>query len=253
MDKMINRILTSLLVFMIMIDFCWGQAALPPQIRLRQTMDAMTDAGGLTKSDILYGIDAEPGRLLGDYYLDSKWNPAAILMYGSSKMIEGHYAKYDIEGGALELMVNNQIKMIPIRRIESFVWFDSLTQTPHAFVNAKGYMEKGVEMSGLLEVVEDGQIPLMKRTTIYIKQPSYVPAFDVGKKDIEIKKRDAFYYAKGKELTAIKKKKDLFLIFGDKMADMESYAETNHLKVKDESDLARLFEYYNSQFPDAVE
>jgi len=73
-----------------------AQNTLPDQIRIRQTLDGLSDLGGLSQNDMLYGIDIEPGRLLGDYYLDSKWNKASLLLYESDRMIDGYYVKYDI-------------------------------------------------------------------------------------------------------------------------------------------------------------
>ncbi|HEY5690883.1 MAG TPA: hypothetical protein VIS49_05445, partial [Cyclobacteriaceae bacterium] len=51
-----------------------GQGALPAQIRLRETMEGMSDPKGISQGEILYGTEIQPGRILGDYYLDSKWN-----------------------------------------------------------------------------------------------------------------------------------------------------------------------------------
>lgn len=237
-------------VFMMISYYSWSQNALPAQIRIRQTLDGMSDLGGVSQSDLLYGVDILPGRILGDYYLDSKWNKASLLMYGSDKVIEGHYVKYDIEGNALEVKVDKAIKLILVNRIESLVWYDSLTQIPRAFVNAKGYTEKGVPLTGFLEILEDGQFPLAKRTTIWIKQPDYVVAFDVGSKDTKINKRETFYIAKNNELFEIKKKKDLLSYFGDKALAMDEFMKVNDLSIKQERGLRSIMAHYNAQFSD---
>lgn len=232
--------------FVLLPDFSWGQNALPPQIRIRQTMDGLSAAGGISRSDLFYGIDTDPGRVLGDYYLDPKWNPSSILMYGSEKIIEGYPVKYDIEGNAIEVMVGKQIKLIKVNQIESLIWYDSITLVPRAFVNAKDYTENGFELSGLLEVLVDGDIPLIKRTTIWIKRPDYVAAFDVGNKDTQINKREMFYYARSKELFEIKKKKQLIALFGDKGDEVNRYIKVNQLNIKEQRGLANAFLYYNS-------
>lgn len=211
-------------------------------------MDGMADMGGMTRSDVLYGIPVPPGRVIGDNYMDLKWNPASLLIYGSEKVIDGYHVRYDIKSEALEIKVDNGIKMLMVNRIESLIWYDSLTSTPRAFVNGKGYTEDGVQMSGLLEVVQDGKVPLIKKTTLWVKRPDYIPAFDVGNRDEKIYKRENFYYAKGKEVFEIKRKKDLLAIFGDKSNDVEEFIKINRLNVKEEYGLQNVFEYYNSQF-----
>ncbi|MEQ8364118.1 MAG: hypothetical protein RH948_14695 [Cyclobacteriaceae bacterium] len=232
--------------FVLLPDFSWGQHALPPQIRIRQTMDGLSAAGGISRSDLLYGIDTDPGRVLGDYYLDTKWNPSSILMYGSEKIVEGYPVKYDIEGNAIEVLVGKQVKLVKVSQVESLVWYDSVTMIPRAFVNAKEYSEGGLELSGLLEVLVDGNIPLIKRTTIWIKQPDYVVAFDVGNKDTQINKREMFYYAKGKEIFEINKKKQLIELFGDKGNEINRYIKVNQLNTKEQRGLEYTFLYYNS-------
>ncbi|MEQ9413285.1 MAG: carboxypeptidase-like regulatory domain-containing protein, partial [Cyclobacteriaceae bacterium] len=180
------------------------------------------------------------------YYLDTKWNPSSILMYGSEKIVEGYPVKYDIEGNAIEVLVGKQVKLVKVSQVESLVWYDSVTMIPRAFVNAKEYSEGGLELSGLLEVLVDGNIPLIKRTTIWIKQPDYVVAFDVGNKDTQINKREMFYYAKGKEIFEINKKKQLIELFGDKGNEVNRYIKVNQLNTKEQRGLEYTFLYYNS-------
>lgn len=245
MKKLLNIFLLSG-VFSVACFSSMAQSALPAQIRLRETMDGLSDPAGMTRGEVLYGVPIEPGRLLGDYYLDSKWNMGSLLVYGTDRVIDGYYMKYDIEGNSVELKVDDQIKLLSVRKIESIIWRDSITNSSRAFVNSKEYTLDGGALAGLLEVLEDGAIPLVKRTTIWIKRPDYVPAFDVGNKDTQINKRDNFYLAKNKKLTEIKKKKDLLLAFGDKSVEMEKYIKVNKLNLKDERGLRVLFHHYNS-------
>lgn len=232
--------------FVFLADCALAQNALPPQIRIRQTMDGLSAPGGLSRSDLLYGVIIDQGRILGDYYLDPKWNPASILMFDSEKVIEGYPVKYDVEGDAIEVLVGKQIKLIKGSLVESMVWYDSITGLPRAFVNAKGYTENGKGLSGLLEVLVDGNIPLIKKTTIWVKRPDYVVAFDVGSKDTKINKRETFYYAKGKELYGIKSKKQLISLFGDKGEEIGSFIKVNHLNIKEQRALEHIFAHYNS-------
>lgn len=240
------RVVLICVSFVLLSDLCLGQNVLPPQIRIRQTMDGLSSAGGLSRSDVLYGVDVDQGRVLGDYYLDTKWNPASILMVGSEKIIEGYPVKYDIEGDAIEVMVGKQIKLIKVSQVESMIWYDSITNVPLAFINAKGFSENNVALSGLLEVLVDGDIPLIRKTTIWVKRPNYVPAFDVGSKDTKINKREAFYYAKGKTLFEIRKKKQLIALFGDKGVEMGEFIKVNHLNIKEQRGLSNIFLHYNS-------
>lgn len=229
-----------------------AQNTLPPQIRIRETMDGIADPAGVTRGEILYGVQVQPGRILGDYYLDTKWNKGSLLIYGNEKVIDGYYIKYDIEGNALEVKVDELTKLISVNKIESVIWYDSLTQVPRAFVNAKEYTENGNQVTGLLEILEDGKIPLAKKTTIWIKRPDYVVAFDVGSQDTKIYKRETIYFLQEKELKEVKKKKDLLAAFGEKSNEMEKYIKVNKLNIREERGLRMAIRHYNSMFNQEV-
>ncbi|MEQ8425614.1 MAG: hypothetical protein RIA63_12945 [Cyclobacteriaceae bacterium] len=217
-------------------------------MRVRLTTDALSNIGTLGNSGALYGVDSPPGRVKGDYYLDSRWNKGAILAYEVDKVIEGYLVKYDINGNSIEIKASKIHRLISVDRVQSIVWYDSLTSAPHAFVNAKEFKENGVPLTGLIEVVSDGKIPLMKRTTLYVKKPNYVVAMDVGSKDTEIMKLEKFYYAKGKDLFEVKKKKDLLVLFGDKGPEMDEFIKRNAINLRQEAGLKILFSHYNAQF-----
>ncbi|MGE0772418.1 MAG: hypothetical protein AB7K37_11950 [Cyclobacteriaceae bacterium] len=233
----------------LLLAFCElaAQQALPEQIRIRQTMDGMADFNGVTRSDILYGIPVPEGTVQGDYYLDTKWNTGSLLIEGADKVIDGYQMKYDIKSQALEIKVSNGIKLLMANRVESLIWYDSLTNLPRAFVNASKYTEDGVKLSGLLEVLSDGKIPLLKLTYIWVKRPDYIPAFDVGSRDEKIYKKDRFYRANGFEVFEIKKKKDLPGIFGEAWPRIEEFIKVNNLNIKEEYGLAKVFDFYNKK------
>lgn len=249
--KDLVRFFLLIQVFGLASAVCKAQNALPPQITIRQTLEGISDPGGITRGEVLYGVESQPGRLLGDYYLDPKWNKGSIMIYGSDKILDGYFVKYDIEGNSLEVLVGNIIKLISINRIQSLIWHDSLTSVPRAFVNGKNYSENGVPLTGLIEVLEDGQIPLVKRTFIWIKQPDYVIAFDVGSKDAKIYKREHLYYLDGNQLIPIKNKKTLLIAFKESGEEMERYIKLNKLNIKDERGLRALFKHYNAAITEA--
>lgn len=226
----------------------YGQWAIPPVMRAENTLDRLSDKDGLGQGDLLYGLPIPPGSVIGDTYLDTKWNGATVLLYETDKVIEGYFVKYDIKGLSLELKAKNGIKLLDIKKVKSMVWLDSVTNMPRYFVNAKEYKEEGTPLTGLLEVVVDGQMPLFKKTYLWEKEPNYVVAFDVGSRDKKIYKKDAFYYGKGAEVVKVTNKKNLIVAFGDMGPEMESFIKINKLEVSKASGLQKIFEFYNGKF-----
>ena len=223
----------------------FAQWAIPTQLRAENTLDRLSDKGGLSNSDILYGIPLPPGSVVGDVYFDKKWNSATILLYQTETMIEGYPVKYDIKGDVLEIKSSAGIKVLDVRKVKNMVWIDSLTQKPHYFANGAEFKVEGVPVNGLLEVLVDGKTPLMKRDQIYVKDPTYNVAMGAGSRDTKIYHKFTYYYSKGSELIKVKGKKDVLAITNNTAA-VEEYIKQNKLNVSKESGLIKVFEYINT-------
>jgi len=247
-DRKTRIVATFIIAICLGSSSLFGQWAIPPVLRAENTLDRLSTKDGLSQGDLLYGLPIPPGTIIGDTYLDKKWNRATILLYESDKVIEGYFVKYDIKGLSVELKAKNGIKLLDIRKVKSMIWLDSLSNLPQYFVNAKEYNEEGTPLTGLLEVVVDGQMPLFKKTYLWEKEPTYVVAFDVGSRDKKIYKKDSFYFGKGSDVTKITNKKNLIVAFGDMGPEMEGFIKTNKLDVSKATGVQKIFEYYNGKF-----
>jgi hypothetical protein len=224
-----------------------AQTAIPNRIRAENTIDRLSDKGGLSSSDLLYGIPIPVGDIIGDNYLDKKWNKSTVILYESEKLLEGYWIKYDIKNGVIEFKTKGGIKIIGESKIKNIIWIDSLTSQPHYFVNGGEYKIDGVPSSGLYEVMVDGEFPLLKKSEIHVIKPTYIPAFDVGTRDTKISLKDIFLYAKEGELTKIKNKADVVSASGSRAAEMESFIKVNKLNVNKPLGLVRAFEFINKK------
>jgi len=224
----------------------FGQWAITKQMRAENTLDRLSDKGGLSNSDILYGIPGDPGSVIGDTYLNKNWNKSTILLYQSETMLEGYPIKYDIKNNLIEIKSASGTKILDIRKIKNIVWIDSVTSVTHYFVNGNEYKIDGVPVSGLLEVVADGSVPLLKKTGVYVKQPTYNAALDVGTKDVKIYQKEEIYYATEGQLTRIKNKKDVLAAAGSRYKEVESFIKKNSINLNKENELRRIFDFLNA-------
>lgn len=225
----------------------FGQWAITKQMRAENTLDRLSDKGGLSNSDQLYGIPWEPGGVIGDTYLNKNWNKSTILLYQSETMIEGYPVKYDIKTNLVEIKSPSGIKILDVRKIKNLVWIDSLTSFTHYFVNGNEYKSEGTPVTGLLEVMADGQIPLLKKTGIYVKQPTYNAALDVGSKDVKIYQKEEIFYSKDGQLKRVKNKKDVLAAAGDRFKEVESFIKQNSINVNKETELIKVFDFLNAE------
>jgi hypothetical protein len=115
------------------------------------------------------------------------------------------------------------------------------------------FKDEGVPILGFFEVLVEGELPLMRRTLAVFKESNYNTALMVGNRNDQIIKRNVYYFLRGKNLYLVpKKRKDLFLIFGNKASLVESFVEENEINLKSPSSIFQVFTYFNSQFPGFV-
>lgn len=219
--------------------------AIPPVIRAQNTLDDIS-RGGVGPNTFLYGLPVQPGSLVGDFYLDNKWNKSRVLLYAGDKLLEGVLSRFDLKNQHLEIKVDNAIKILEINRIKSLVWFDSETNQPSYYVNAQDYIFHETKLTGLLEVVVDGRLPLLKFTVITIKKADYNVALDVGSKDDKVLHKEILFFSLENNLHEIKSKKSLATVFKDSQSKVEEFVRINKLSFSKEKDIKRIFEFYNS-------
>ncbi len=204
------------------------------------------ETGTLMGGNNIFAPAPRPGVTIGSNYLDAKWNIATITLFQSNKILEGYPVKYDLKENRLEVKTLKKIELVETKKIKTLVWKDSITQSPKTFVNGSEYTENGAPLTGLLEVLTDGKARLLKRNSIFVKNPDFVPELGIGNRDTKISTEVTFYYASGSEVTKIANRKSLLHCFGDESADVKKFMKANNLSVNSEHDITRVFEYYNS-------
>lgn len=240
--------LSLVLLMTSIVSGAYAQWAIPPYMRAQNTLTRLSEPiRGMSSADLLYGIPMEPGIVIGDNYLDKKWNTATILLYQSETMIEGYPVKYDVKNDLLEIQSRSGIKVLEGKKIKNLVWVDSITTQPHYFVNGGEYRYENSKLLGLLEVIVDGQIPLLKRSELNTKKPNYNAALDVGTRDTKIYFKDVFLYARGKELFIVKNKEDVLKAAGDRSAEVEAFIKENKLNTNKQPGLKQVFEFLNKK------
>jgi hypothetical protein len=226
-----------------------AQTVVPPNIRATNTIDAFLDHDRMGMNEVLYGIPIPPGKVIGDTYLDTNWKMGTILLYDKDKMIERILVRYDIHANEIDVKAANGIKAIPGAKVKSFVWIDSIGRTPDYYVNAKDFKVDGTPFMGFFQVLCEGALPLMMKTSLVVKKSDYNVSLDIGSKDDKILKKEDFYCLKdGNAIEVPSSKKKLLPLFQDKAYQVEDFIKDNGLSVSKKSDLVQIFNYYNSLY-----
>jgi hypothetical protein len=241
-----SNVIMAALAALLLSGSSYGQYAIPPQTRSQIAMDQLSRGATNNLGNVVYGLPAPPGVVVGDVYLDPVWNLGNVLLE-SGALLERYNVRYDLKAQTLEIQTSMVVKLLDYKLLRTVVWRDN-TGT-RLFVNASAYKLEGSPLVGILEVLSDGNKPLLRRTTMHVKQPDYVPALDVGSRDATIYKKSAVYYNNGGELIEVKGKKGILSALSDKGTEVEEYIKTNKLGTRSDFEIARIFDYYNSLFP----
>jgi hypothetical protein len=236
---------------LLVLPFAGFGQAIPSNVRSQFAVDQLSRTSFNRVDNAIVGIPVPAGRVVGDTYIDSKWNMGTVMVASKNTLIEGYPMKYDAKGKVLEIKTSNGVRLLEVKNVGHMMWLDSITQQPRYFVNAARYNENNVPLVGLLEVVVDGNRSLFKRTMLETKQPTYNVALDVGSRDTEILKKHAYYYNNGSDLILIKTKKKFLEGLGDQRSDVAAFMKEKDLDVKSQDELAQIFEFYNSKLPAA--
>ncbi|MDN3204521.1 carboxypeptidase-like regulatory domain-containing protein [Algoriphagus sediminis] len=242
-------------VYLIKIGAEGTGAAIQKTIRTNSAARLLMERPNFIGGNMVYGIPPEPKKLVGDAYIDKKWNNATILLYRDQELLEGFRARYNVISNMFELMEpeNNLVSIMPGLRIQNIVWLDSTYKVPRYFVNGMDFKEDGAPISGFFEVLVDGELPLMRRTKVILKESNYNQALMVGERNDQLLKRNVYYYLKEKDVIEVpKKRKKFYELFGEDAEMMEEFVNNNSLSHREPNDLFEIFTFYNSQFPGFV-
>lgn len=240
---------TTLIIACLFLAFgAVGQYAIAPEIRSQVAVRELSQGMAGNPANIVYGFAAPPGRVVGDVYIDTEWHLGNILLE-SGTLLENYRVRYDLMSQTLEIQTTSAVRLLDFKLIKTLVWRDDITT--RYFISGSAFSLDGSNVVGLIEVLSDGKKPLFRHTKMYMRQPDYVPAFDVGSRDAKIYKKSKLYVADGNELQEVKGKKDIIQVLGDKKSEMETFIETNDLRTKTDFEVARIFDYYNSLFEDS--
>ena len=203
----------------------------------------------VTPGDVLFPISSnEKSAIIGDVYLDPRWSVSSLLLYENDHLVDNYLVRFDIKNNEFEFRLQNGVKVLDGAKVKNIVWIDSLTKVTRVMNNGREYPATDVPMLGFFEVLQDGEIQLLKKAYIELVHPNFSPALNVGSKDTKILKKFEYYYSINKKLFKIKKKSSLVAIQEhNSSVEIESLLRKEKINLNDETDLMKLFTILNEK------
>ena len=169
------------------------------------------------------------------------------MLYEKEKLIEGFPMRYDIHLDELEFKGKSGIKVLAGSKVKSFVWADSITRTHAYFINGKSFRnEDDVPFAGFFEVLEEGSVPLLKKTYISVRKADYNVAMNVGSRDDKILKKNKYYVLKENRLVELPASRKKFVNIFNNNPRLDEFIRQNGLSVTNEHDLKLIVSHHNS-------
>jgi hypothetical protein len=239
----IKLIIPMVVAFIATMTISIAQSALPNQLQAANAMERM--GSGIGKGDLIFGIPLPPGKTIADFYLTKHWNVSSILLYGAEKPAEGYRVKYDAKNERIEIGTQNVIRVLDCNQIKKLIAIDSVTGIATHFINAKEFDQSVIKLTGLVELLVEGKIQLLKKTILSVRKPDYNPALAIGNRDEKIDRHESFYAAVDGKLIKIKNNKDLLSVCDKNKDAFSKFSRANRLSARREADLKKMVEFMN--------
>lgn len=200
-----------------------------------------------SQSGIVPGIAAPPPEVLGDVYLHPDYRITTFQLYSNDKLVEGFPSRFDIRSNEFDLITQQGIRALRGDQVKSIVWVDSISKQPQYMVNGKEFLnEANIPYTGFFQIITEGNMMLLKKTELQVKDPDFHPALNVGSRDVRINKKSFLYYTDGKQALLWPGKKQGLKLFTSKADEINKFIKVNELDLGKEGHVSALINYYNS-------
>ena len=206
----------------------------------------------IPQTGVLFGVAGEPGKLLGNNYLDSTFQAGAIKFYGKisggSDSLTGVPIRLDLAKHEIDVRVApGDIRAI---RAASVRYFDrnDLAGSVSRFINVREFRGDADNLAGFFEQVTGGKIALLQYHYLFLRRANYNAALNVGTKDDQLVKKSDWYMAgtNRKAQQFISSRKALLDLMTDKQPQVEAFLKEKRPDLKSRAGLAQVFDFYNT-------
>ena len=175
-------------------------------------------------------------------HIDENWNNLVFSIVGTERLFKLP-GRIDLLNDRIELKDAGTIKSIQGQLLGN-VLMESPGQRSRYFVRNASFKNGADIPTGFYEVMNEGEINVLKFFGYLVLEPSYNPALDVGNRGSEIREMTELYLMRNDHVKILpKRKKDIFEILGNLS---ENIAKSRSLNPKDELGLIAIVEELNN-------
>jgi hypothetical protein len=179
-------------------------------------------------------------EIRGTPFLSDKWT-SGLVITPKGKYVD---LKLKLDAYSNILYLNKDDELYEFADvIRSFVLMPNISDSNSYMYFLKGLSGSDIRKDQYVQVLSDGSFALYKVPMIFVSEVNEINNGVVK----TFRKVDKYYVLVDNILQPMRlTKNDLLGQFANKSAKVEAYATTNNLSYKKESDVIKLFHYYNS-------
>jgi hypothetical protein len=153
----------------------------------------------IPQTGVLFGLAGEPGKLVGDNYLDTTFQAGFIKFYGKISRNSDSLAGIPIRLDLAKQELDVRVAAGDIRAVRAMAvrYFDrnNLTGSVSHFINVREFRGDADKLSGFFEQLTVGKMPLLQYHYLFLRRANYNAALNIGTKDDELVKKNDWYIA----------------------------------------------------------
>lgn len=154
--------------------------------------------GGMVPNNLNINKVVYNKTVTGSFYLNSEWTETDIYLVMDSMILKGLKTRIDLRNNLLEVKFDDEIKVLPSFRIQSFLYTKSQT----VFFTGNGLK---INENGFYKVLVDNDKSLLCRYDTKILKSNYNVQMAVGDKDDKIVKDKKYFLFSNNKLIRLKK------------------------------------------------
>lgn len=216
----------------------------------QQSMVGGNTAKGMDMNTIPYGFISAFGSkekiTTGSKYLFKDWKTATIQL--NETEIKNCPVNIDLKNALVEINTDKGIRTLPANRIKKMmVGYENIDQ--QIFANTKDYNGHQAQINGLVEVLLNKEVSLLKYYYSYVKEGSYNAQLDMGNNETKYLVKHKYYlFNKGVLVQVPSNKKKFLAGFPEQtQSELKKFLTVEHISLKDERDLIRLSNFLDTQ------
>nr|WP_294944440.1 hypothetical protein [uncultured Mucilaginibacter sp.] len=202
------------------------------------------------RAQFRYYTDSRPVRYIdytnveGTPYLYPDWVPGSVKLTDGTTNDAPIELKYNLVSDEVSFKDKAGQELVFVKPVAEFT-LNSADNSglPHKY--RSGYKDiEGTAPASFFEVLADGKVQLLKRFTKLLFESQ--PIGSASKLQQFIDKTKYYLVINGKALQVKNDKKALLAALGDKQAQLEDYIKANKVNFKNDAQLGKLVDYYNT-------